>query len=157
VRIGKPFLSVEDADTVRRVLYLNGLRGPDIEDGVQEVEVRALERRPDGVQSRRAWACVVASNLAIDQLRWADTARRATPAFAELPQKAGDPDIREAVRTGLMGLDATHRATVVLRYYADLSIGEIASAMHVPKGTVKSRLHHAMSRLRVLLPEGSLR
>lgn len=150
-------MSVEDADTVRRVLYLNGLRGPDIEDGVQEVEVRALERLPDAVRSRRAWACVVASNWAIDQLRRVDTARRVAPVLAQPTPDAGDPDLRGAVRTGLMGLDATHRATVVLRYYADLSMGEIASAMHVPEGTVKSRLHHAMSKLRILLPEKSLR
>jgi RNA polymerase sigma-70 factor (ECF subfamily) len=121
------------------------------------VEVRALERLPDGVRSRRAWACVVASNLAIDQLRRADTARRAAPVLVQRRQDGGDPDLREAVRTGLLGLDATHRATVVLRYYADLSIGEIASAMGVPAGTVKSRLHYALSRLRVLLPQESLR
>jgi RNA polymerase sigma-70 factor (ECF subfamily) len=150
-------LSVEDVDTVRRVLYLNGLRGADIDDGVQEVEVRALEQRPDGVRSTRAWACVVASNLAIDQLRRADTARRLVPVLAEPSPGVADPDLRDAVRKGLMGLDATHRATVVLRYYADLSIGEIAGAMRVPEGTVKSRLHHAVSRLRVLLPEESLR
>jgi DNA-directed RNA polymerase specialized sigma24 family protein len=93
----KPFLSVEDADVVRRVLYLNGLRGPDIEDGVQEVEVRALQRLSGGVRSKRAWACVVASNFAIDQLRRADRTRRVGSVLAERTHVGDDADLRGAV------------------------------------------------------------
>jgi RNA polymerase sigma-70 factor, ECF subfamily len=45
----------------------------------------------------------------------------------------------------------------VLRFYADCSIPQIAAAMNVPEGTVKSRLHRAVAELRTTLPEGLLR
>jgi RNA polymerase sigma-70 factor (ECF subfamily) len=42
---------------------------------------------------------------------------------------------------------------VVLRFFQDLSIAQIAGVMGVPEGTVKSRLHAALSRLRHVLKE----
>jgi RNA polymerase sigma-70 factor (ECF subfamily) len=44
-----------------------------------------------------------------------------------------------------------HRAVVVLHYYQDLSIDEIADTLGVPAGTVKSRVHHAMRGLRAAI------
>lgn len=45
-------------------------------------------------------------------------------------------------------LDNAHRQVVVLRYLGDMSLQEIASALNVPIGTVKSRLNRAISKLR---------
>jgi RNA polymerase sigma-70 factor (ECF subfamily) len=42
---------------------------------------------------------------------------------------------------------------VVLRYYHDLSESEVADILDCPRGTVKSRLHHAMARLAALARE----
>src|SRR6185436_1415006 len=50
-------------------------------------------------------------------------------------------------------LDDKHRMPVILRYYHDLSIAEIAETLGVPVGTVHSRLNHARERLRALLKE----
>ena len=61
--------------------------------------------------------------------------------------------LREAVRTGLAELEPELRATVVLRFYADFAIAEIAAAMGVPEGTVKSRLHRAVTLLREKLTQ----
>ena len=44
------------------------------------------------------------------------------------------------------------RETVVLRYYADLTVPEIARALGCREGTVKSRLHRALARLRDVFP-----
>jgi RNA polymerase sigma-70 factor (ECF subfamily) len=40
-----------------------------------------------------------------------------------------------------------------LRYYADLSNEEIAAVLNIPSGTVRSRLHTARQRLKVLLAD----
>lgn len=45
-------------------------------------------------------------------------------------------------------LDTGHREVVILRFVEDLSLQEIALAMEIPLGTVKSRLHHALAEIR---------
>lgn len=64
---------------------------------------------------------------------------------------AGESD---AVRGALRRLSGKLRATVVLRFYADLSYAEIAQVLDIPIGTVKSRLAEALKILgRELGPE----
>ena len=151
----EPFLSGADAVRVRRVLFLNGVPGEEIEDAMQEIELRALQHPPRGA-ARGAWGCAVATNLAMDRHRRAARRDGLAPAPIRASQ-ADDVELREAVRAGLDRLAADLRATVVLRFYADFSIPQIATAMTVPEGTVKSRLHRAVAELRTTLPEGLLR
>ena len=50
-------------------------------------------------------------------------------------------------------LDPQKRIVIVLRYWLDLSVEEIAGELGVPVGTVASRLSRALSQLRVVLEE----
>ncbi len=59
----------------------------------------------------------------------------------------------ETLVSALDGLDSRHRAVLVLRYFNDLSYEEIAEAVGVPLGTVKSRMNQALKRLRGRLGE----
>ncbi len=54
----------------------------------------------------------------------------------------------------LAALDIKHRSVVVLRYFNELSCEEIAKAIEIPLGTVKSRLHYALKSLRQELSAG---
>lgn len=79
---------------------------------------------------------------------------------ADLPQTTGnmtqaptDPDAaadqaRADLAAALIDLSEEHREVVLLRFVDDLSMQEIAEAMAIPVGTVKSRLHHALRTLR---------
>jgi RNA polymerase sigma-70 factor (sigma-E family) len=58
---------------------------------------------------------------------------------------------RSAVVAALRGLPARQREALVLRYYADLPEAEIASAMGISQGAVKSHVSRAMSALRGVL------
>jgi RNA polymerase sigma-70 factor, ECF subfamily len=49
----------------------------------------------------------------------------------------------------LQALPEEQRATVALRFFQDLSISQVARVMNVPEGTVKSRLHTALAKLRL--------
>ena len=155
VRSRQPLLDGAAALRVRRVLYLNGLRGGQIDDAMQEIELRALERPPRDRASSTAWACVVATNLAADVHR-GKTRHQAADLGAEMQTMAMDVaepvGLRDAVRASLAALPPELRATVVLRFYADFTVPEIAAAMAIPQGTVKSRLHRAVSQLRQSLP-----
>ena len=64
-------------------------------------------------------------------------------------QSEADAELQCAIRT----LDDKHRIPVVLRYYHDMSIADIASILEVPIGTVHSRLNHARAKLRTVLKE----
>lgn len=152
VRRRHPLLDGNAALRVRRVLYLNGLRESQIDDAMQEIELRALERPPRDRTTATAWACVVATNLAMDVHRRAERQERTVLSADDRVAAPDAADLRHAIRAGLAALPADLRATVVLRFYADFTVPEIAEAMAIPDGTVKSRLHRALSELRQHLP-----
>ena len=58
---------------------------------------------------------------------------------------------RDQLERGFRRLSIDHRAVVVLHHYQDLSLSEVAEALGVPEGTVRSRLHYAMRGLRAAL------
>jgi RNA polymerase sigma-70 factor (ECF subfamily) len=58
---------------------------------------------------------------------------------------------RDQLERGFRRLSIDHRAVVVLHHYQDLSLEEVAEALGVPIGTVRSRLHYAMRGLRAAL------
>jgi RNA polymerase sigma factor (sigma-70 family) len=55
---------------------------------------------------------------------------------------------RRALRRAFATLEADDRALLTLRYLWDVSVAETAEALSIPEGTVKSRVHGAMDRLR---------
>ena len=60
-----------------------------------------------------------------------------------------DDEVANAIRA----LSPPLREVVVLRYFADKTVDEIAAALDIPVGTVKSRLHNARVELANLLPQ----
>ena len=59
--------------------------------------------------------------------------------------------LRDELERGFSRLNADQRAVLVLMYYRDLSVGEIADTLGVSIGTVKSRLHYARSAMRAAI------
>ena len=124
------------------------------QDGVQEAFLRLINQRSyQPSRPFRPWLYRVATNVATDYLRRtqpvplndsfdrADTAL-GPEATAELSERA------ETVRTVLDTLPYQLRSVLILRFYQDLSLQEIANALDIPLGTVKSRLFTAARRLR---------
>ncbi|GGM51201.1 RNA polymerase sigma24 factor [Micromonospora sonchi] len=65
-------------------------------------------------------------------------------------------DLRLALQAALWQLPPAQRAVVVLRYYEDLPEAEVAELLGCSVGTVRSRTHRAVTRLRQLLPNTEL-
>ena len=65
-----------------------------------------------------------------------------------LPALNPDDSAQSRLAAALGHLSEEHRETLLLRFVDDLSLAEIAEAMDVPLGTVKSRIHAALSVLR---------
>ena len=59
--------------------------------------------------------------------------------------------LRDQLDAAFERLPADHRAVLVLAYYADLSLDDVAIALSIPIGTAKSRLHRATNALRAAL------
>lgn len=70
-----------------------------------------------------------------------------------------DPSVniadRDQLERAFRDLSVDHRAVVVLHYYLDLPLTEVAEVLAIPAGTVSSRLHYAMKGLHAALDAGS--
>jgi len=70
---------------------------------------------------------------------------------AEITLATSDPvgptEDREVIGAAIAGLTPDHQVVVALRFYRDLSVGDIASRLGIPEGTVRSRIHYALRRL----------
>ncbi|MCA9279363.1 MAG: RNA polymerase sigma factor [Phycisphaeraceae bacterium] len=60
-------------------------------------------------------------------------------------------DDNTRVRDAVMQLPDAHREVLLMRCVDDLSVAEVAAALDIPEGTVKSRLYHAVRGLRGVL------
>ena len=158
-----------DADAFLRALYAEhsaGLRAyvrrvvhdPRLaEDVVQETMLRAWRNFGTLSPERGSiggWLMRVAHNIAIDGVR----ARRARPPEVDESQadtaKLSVPDHADRtvnsvyVARALQALSPGHRAVLYEVYFADRTCTEAAAVLGIPVGTVKSRLYHALRRLR---------
>ena len=142
------------ASSVRTAFLILGHR-LDAEDAVQEAFLRAWRFRDSlaGASSFKPWLYRVVVNTCNSKLRKEIPHRDHRSQFDELVGVAAvdDPDGRVAISqdvlSALKDLPSHLRIVIVLRYYADLSEREIASAIGRQPGTVKSRLNEARRRL----------
>ncbi|HEX5012573.1 MAG TPA: RNA polymerase sigma factor [Candidatus Limnocylindrales bacterium] len=109
-------------------------------------------RDPDRFE---AWAYRVLVRHCYGEIRRTRTLRSVPRLVAlEAPDPSdthGDVHDRDQLERAFRRLSAEHRAVVVLHYYLDLSIDEIAETLEISRGTVKSRVHHAMRGLRAAI------
>lgn len=132
------------------------------EDFVQEIFLRLIrqlqqKKIPDQI---RPWLYRVASNLCKDYWR-SSSFRSEYHCGDEVPdQKDTSPTIieiyerqetRKEVLQSLHQLSELERQIVLLRFYQDLKLQEIAEVMEMPLGTVKSKLFHALKKLKSYL------
>ncbi len=150
------------ADMLRVARYRLGDEGL-AEDAVQEAFVKAWRAcgsfDPTG-PPLRAWLRAILRNVVIDCARH----RSARPPLhaAEPPREditarpvpcdeTGGVLLRDALAGALDRISADHRRVVLLTVVHDRPNEEVAVTLGIPVGTVKSRRHHALRRLRSLL------
>ena len=126
--------------------------GRDVEDLYQETWLRAVRAAGRFDPGRRfsTWLFQIAVNLCRDWHRRPPPEPVDPAGVAQAAGTAGSAGAVEAaidVRRLLAALPEAQRSAVILRYYHDLPEEEVANILGCPRGTVKSRLHHAMARL----------
>jgi RNA polymerase sigma-70 factor (ECF subfamily) len=127
------------------------------EDIAQESFLAALRALPrfDLRRPLRPWLHRIAVNRAIDWSR-ARTLRREV--VDPLPERAdarvdGALDPGDEIAGALMHVGIEQRAAIVLRYVLELTPGEIANVLELPRGTVNSRLRRGLDALGEILRE----
>jgi RNA polymerase sigma-70 factor (ECF subfamily) len=119
------------------------------QDLAQEAFVRAFARWRH-IEHPRAYVYMTAVNLV--KMHWRKRGREGR-AYSDVGHgqldsvAAHDPWLRDLVER----LPKRLRTPVLLHYYADLPVDEVAATLHVPLGTVKRRLHEARAILREIL------
>ena len=103
----------------------------------------------------RAWLLRVATNHALGSKRRSSRVIR----LDVVPDRGGPRDLssdsatRVALLDGIADLPLQIRAAVVLRYYADLSVDEVATTLGKSPNTIKAQLQTALDRLRTHLSD----
>lgn len=142
--------------SLRRLLSRAGARAEDLDDLLQEIWIRAIRsaNRYDPLQPFTRWLFAIAMNRL--RTRWsrqkpesgleaaAGVVARDAPADAalELRERADE------IRAEIMKLPPHLADAILLRFFEELSEKEMAQHLGVPAGTVKSRLHNAMKKLK---------
>lgn len=126
---------------VRLGYLLTGSR--DVAEDLVQTAFAAAHARWDGLDDPVAYLRRVVANQANESHRRRYRHRR----HVEVEAVTHQPELDETWAE-LRRLPATQRAVVVLRFYEDLSLTEIARLLDRPAGTVRSDLHRALAHLR---------
>jgi RNA polymerase sigma factor (sigma-70 family) len=122
------------------------------EDVAAEALARAYARwsKVGGLPYRDGWVLKVATNLAIDRLR----RRPPEVAPAQSDNFADTVELRMALNAALLTLAPRQRQAVALRYLGGLSDREVAEALGISLGSVKTHIHRGLNGLRARLGTG---
>ncbi len=147
------------------VAYRLAGNSDDAQDLVQEALIRVrrgLERYEPG--SLEGWLARIVTNVFLDEVR--RRRRRPTDSLPDDPDRVVPPSpaadaaevasgLSDEIQAALAALPEEFRVPVVLCDVADQSYEQIAAALGVPIGTVRSRLHRGRKLLRGMLTEGA--
>lgn len=155
------------AELVRRharalARFLAGAGAPeaDLDDLVQEALIRAFRAvdRFRGQCQFRTWLLTIGGNVLKDHGRRAGR-HRVVPLDEGLRTRDGDPHERaeageaeERLAVGVGTLPRLQREVFLLRAQQGLEYSEIAAALNTSEGAARVHYHHAVKRLKELLP-----
>ncbi len=133
------------------------------DDATQEAFLRAHRALGSFQRGRpfRPWLIRIVTNIALDQLK-ADRRRGQAyerylqeasmrPGFTPPEQDLAEREKSERLLQAVNRLAPEERTLIVLRYLVELPEADVAQAMNIPVGTVKSRLHRILEHLRVII------
>ncbi|MEM1098075.1 MAG: RNA polymerase sigma factor [Planctomycetota bacterium] len=159
-----------DADAMRRLvdrwngrLYRHALNMTGDADAARDVSQEAwlgiLKRlsKIDDPAAFPAWAYRITNHKAVDWIRRASRRRQHhTPLTGDLPATTSSTsddrdETTRRVHAALRKLSVDERALLSMHYLNDLSTAEIAIALGIARGTVKSRMHRARQNLKPYL------
>ena len=145
--------------TLLRMCYLYLRDAIAAQDAVQETFLKAYKGYEAfrGESQERTWLMSIAINVCRDMNRSAwlrHIDRRVTPEDVPLPAPQDEEAL--ALAEAIRRLPNRHRDVILLYYYQDMTIKEVAEALHAAPSTILKRLNQAKDKLKTLLTEDEL-
>ncbi|WP_232275999.1 RNA polymerase sigma factor [Paenibacillus sp. 481] len=134
----------------------------DAEDICQEVFIKALASEWEQVEHLKTWLMRITVNHCLNHLRKNKSRWVKEKLLLLFQREQVEPSVlaiaeqnesEEEWKQRLAKLPDKIRVVVTLRYTNDLPLGDIADILHIPVGTVKSRLNRGLKMMRVILDE----
>ena len=149
----------ESQGALLRMCYLYLQDASAAQDAVQETFLKAYKGYASfhGKSTERTWLTSIAINVCRDMNRSAwlrHIDRRITP--EEIPLAAPEDEDALALAEAIRRLPNRHRDVILLYYYQDMTIKEVAEALHAAPSTILKRLNQAKDKLKTLLTEDEL-
>jgi RNA polymerase sigma-70 factor (ECF subfamily) len=135
-----------DADRLWRAIYVFAGDAEIARDAVAEAYAQLI-RRKDAVRDPAAWVWRTAFQISRGELKARRDAARSSPAGVEHRDRYVDADLLAAIRT----LPDGQRAALILYYYADLPVRQIADRLGTNSLAVRASLSRGRRRLKTLL------
>ncbi|MBL8842969.1 MAG: sigma-70 family RNA polymerase sigma factor [Planctomycetes bacterium] len=125
-------------------------------DAVQEAAAVALTQPPAHLRDGRSWLAAVVRNLAFRSQRSAARRTRREAAVARSEVETTEDALERAETLRLLAnavaeLDEPYRRVIVLRFFEERSVAQIAAGEGAPEPTVRTRLRRALEQLRAKL------
>lgn len=113
-------------------------------------------RKLEDVSVFPRWAFRITNNKCTDWLRKQQRQRRLNNELAkqtknESNKKQNSNEKTESLRAAIEKLSPDRRALLTLRYHEGFDLGQIAEILSIPEGTIKSRLHRTLEKLRQIV------
>jgi len=143
-----------------RAAYMIMRDAADAQDAAQEAFMRAYDAlgRFDARRPFRPWILRIATNAALNRMKASKRRQAMSERFgAETVEREANPSIEarvlrrergRRVQDAIRQLKPDDQSLLILRFFFDLSETELAQTFGVAAGTIKSRLHRALAKLR---------
>jgi RNA polymerase sigma-70 factor (TIGR02954 family) len=117
-------------------------------EAVQETTCRAYIKLKKLKQPQyfKTWLTRILINYCIDEQK---RRKKVIALYQDEPVEEDDSKIESiAIETALAELDPKYKHVIVLKYFEDMTIPDIANVLECPEGTVKSWIHRALKLLK---------
>jgi RNA polymerase sigma-70 factor (ECF subfamily) len=148
-------------EAVFRLAFLLNGNADDAQDVAQETFIRAFRALDhfDPDRSLKPWLLQIATNLSRNRRRSWRRYLQAVQRIGRLAPSSAEPDHNiqrweaQTLWQAIRRLRPMDQEIIYLRYFLELSEEETSATLHIAPGTVKSRLHRALNRLRIVVEQ----
>ncbi|WP_066322445.1 sigma-70 family RNA polymerase sigma factor [Bacillus sp. FJAT-29814] len=137
---------------VYKIAFIHVNNQNDALDVVQETAYRSFKSIKELKEPKyfKTWLIKIAINCSLDILRRRKNVVQLKPKFEELISGDVNEDIisEMTVQRLIQDLNEDEKGVIILRFYDDLTIKEVAETLNIPLGSVKTILYRALNKLR---------